>query len=1003
MNAKTSRVIYFLGALLLLVLMPALVEGATITSLKANSNTVGKYERYELSFNLTNVSPANYNPFRPETTGDYLSSAGVDVRAEVITPSGATQTVWGFWDADYVYLGKSTKYPKKDRFVPTSAPHWHIRYAPMSTGVYKVTVKVTDQSGTTSSPQMTFTCVESGKKGFITTSDDGTRFAFSDGTPFVPFGTMMPYGADKLESSLAAMKANGLNLVRRWLVNRDMDDIFRNFESWSSYTSDTSVYRSGTRSARKDVTGAGTLVDQSFIGCKPNTYYKAIAYLKTSSSFNGTVAVNVNEDGATGSTISHTGNSVGGNKDWTLSQTVFKTGSTAEVLHFKPRILSGSTGTVWIDDVGLYECDSSGNITVDCNMVFIPGFEPWTPAQLRLIALARFETLLQMCEELGIYVQATIFDYRLWNSSSPTGFYAQYFGDFWTDAASIAQQDRVLRYLVARFGSYTSLFAWELTNEMDASYTTVRGNWITGRANRIRQGDINKHLITNSLWSSPGDYEYGQLAALDINQVHNYINTEERSGGQGYPTWWNLASGMTIDTNPSNAASGSNSLKATANGTTIAEDAVIYCKPNRSYTIRYKIKTSGVSGKASMVVKFSGGNSPGTNFSIDDSGSMGYVTRSKTFTTGSTAVSFTLYPQLTGSSGTAWWDDIEVIDNVTGINELYNGGFECPPLGDDEYDWARFHTIRCTQRYTGGPNGTKKPWGSGEFGLMGANYDLSYWARPDDTTKPRHDSTGIHLHNCLWAQLVASSALNTPTYWWVSEYVIAWGLWGAWKGATTFAANLPFYDQGTTVATDPCAEVKAISTNSKIRLIGQKKTNCGYFWIQNSQNTWSRVVREGLSPSPISAELTVPGFENGTYTISWYDTYTGVLVRSESQTVTSGALKLTITSLKTDTAIIVTKSREETEQPFINLLLVADKSTAVPSDVITYTITYTNNGSGDATNVEVRLPIPANTTYVSGSASTGGTYDSSANCVKWVIPILGPRASGMCSAKVKIN
>ncbi|MCL6630311.1 MAG: DUF11 domain-containing protein, partial [Armatimonadetes bacterium] len=130
---------------------------------------------------------------------------------------------------------------------------------------------------------------------------------------------------------------------------------------------------------------------------------------------------------------------------------------------------------------------------------------------------------------------------------------------------------------------------------------------------------------------------------------------------------------------------------------------------------------------------------------------------------------------------------------------------------------------------------------------------------------------------------------------------------------------------------------------------------------------------------------------------------TGVLVRSESQTVTSGALKLSVTSLKTDTAVIVAKSREETEQPFINLLLVADKSTAVPSDVITYTITYTNNGSGDATNVEVKLPIPANTTYVSGSASTGGTYDPSANCVKWVIPILAPHASGTCSAKVKIK
>jgi uncharacterized repeat protein (TIGR01451 family) len=985
------------------IFMPALLEAATITSLRANKDVVGRYERYELTFNLTNVSPPNYNPFRPETTGDSLSAPGVDVRAEVITPNGETQIVWGFWDVDYVYLGNSKRYPGRDLLIPASAPHWHIRYSPMSVGVYRITVKVTDQSGTTSSPQMTFTCVESGKKGFITKSDDGTRLAFSDGTPFIPFGTMMPYGAEKFEPSLAAMKANGINFVRRWLVNRERDDIFRNFEGWSPYTSDSTVYRSGTCSAKKTVSGPGTVVDQSFIPCKPNTYYKAIAYLKTSSSFNGTVAVNVNEDGADGSTISHTGNEVGGNRDWTLSEVVFRTGSTAEMLHFKPKIISGSTGTIWIDDVGLYECDSSGNITVDYNMVFIPGFEPWTPAQLRMKALARFEVLLQRCEELGIYVQAAIFDYLLWNRSNPTGFYAEYFGDFFSDPASTAQQDRVLRYLVARFGSYSSLFAWELTNEMDSAYADVRGNWIIARANKIKQGDVHKHLITNSLWNSPGDYKYAQLEVLDLNQVHHYLITEEWSTGQGYPAWGTITSGMTIDTNPSNAASGSKSLKATANGSVIAEEAVIYCKPNRSYTIRYKIKTSGVTGKASMVVRFNGGDSPGTGFSIDDSGTIGYTARSRTFNTGSTAVNFVVSPQLTGSSGTAWWDDVEVIDNVTGNNLLYNGGFECPPLGDDEYDWARFHTMNDIQCYTCGPNGTDKPWASGEFGLMGDRYDLSYWARRDDNTKPRHDSTGIHLHNCLWAQFMASSALNTPVYWWVTEYVIAWDLFSAWKGITTFAANLPFYDQGTTVASDPCAEIRATSSDSRIRILGQKKANSGYFWIQNSQNTWSRVVREGVNPTPVSATLTVPGFEEGVYTLSWYDTYTGLLTREESQTVTDGTLSMSVASLATDTALIVVKSREGAGHPFVDVTLVADKTTAVPSDIITYTLTYTNNGSGEAVNVEVKLPIPTNTTYVPGSASPGGTYDSSANCIKWTIPNLAPGASGVFSAKVRVN
>jgi len=981
-------------------LLPSAGKAATITSLRANTDTVGRYEKYELTFNLTGVSPSDYNPFRWETTGDSLSPPGVNVRAEVVIPSGLTKTVWGFYDVDFAYLGNSTKHPGRERMVPISAPHWHVRYAPTALGVHKITVKVTDASGTTSSSQLTFNCVESARKGFVRVSADGARLVYPDGSPFVPFGMMMPYGTDKVAPATATMKANGINFVRRWLVNREKDDIFQEFEGWTLYTSDTSVYRSGKRSVTRTVTGTGTLVDQSFIGCKPNTYYKAYAYLKTSSSFNGQVAVNVNEDGADGSTVSHTGTGIGANQNWALSQVIFRTGGSAEMLHFKPKILSGSSGTVWIDDVGLYECDSGGNVAVDYNMVFNPGFEEWTPARLRMVPLARFEYLLGVCEANDIVVQATIFDYRLWNKTSPIGFYAQYFGDWWTDAASIAQQERALRYLIARFAHYRSLFAWELTNEMDASYTDVRGNWIAGRASFIHSGDPYSHLVTNSMWSSPGDYEYGQLEELDLNQVHNYIITEEWTDGQGYPSWLGISSGMAIDTNPANAASGSKSLKAAANGSTISETAEVYCKPARSYTLRYKIKTSGVTGKASVIIKFSGGSSPGSTITLEDSGTMGYTSRTKTFTTGSTAVSFTVNLQLTGSSGTAWWDDIEVIDNATGYPCLYNGGFESLPLGDDEFEWASFHTLRCVQTYEAGPNGANKPWASGEFGLMGADYDLSYWARYNDTTKPRHDSTGIHVHNCIWAQLMASSALNTPTYWWVTEYILPYNLYGVWKGATSFAAESPFYDRGTLVSTDSCAEARASSTDSRIRILGRKKASSGYFWIQNSQHTWSRVVREGLTPTAAGATLSIPGFEDGGYTIKWYDTYTGLLTGTESQNIVGGVLKLSVASLSKDVAAIVTKQQA---QPQVSLTLTADKLSAVPLEVVTYTLRYKNEGSVDAVNVEVKLPIPADTTYIAGSASPGGTYDPAANCVRWTVAILPPGASGEFTAKVRVN
>lgn len=986
-----------------LTLLPALGRAAAISSLKANTDTVGRYEKYELTFDLTGVTPSDFNPFRPETTGDSLSPAGVDVWAEVMTPSGAVQKVWGFYDVDFAYLGNFSNpdHAKYERIVPVSDPHWHVRYAPAEVGSHRVTVKVTDRAGTSSSQQLAFACVESAHRGFVKVSEDGTRFVYSDGSPFVPFGTMMPYGTEKIAPTTAAMKANGMNFVRKWLVNRDKDDIHRDLEGWSSYTADTTVRRSGERSAVETVTGTGSVVDKSFIGCKPNTYYRAFAYLKTSSAFDGQVAVYVVEDRADRTKVVRTGNKIGGGRDWAYSEVVFKTGDNAEMLHFKPRVLSGSTGTVWVDDVGLYECDSAGRATLDYNMVFNPSFEVWTPAQLRLIPLARFEHLLQMCEANDIVVEPVFFDYRLWNKISPTGFYSRFFGDWWSDPASIAQQERALRYVIARFAHYRSLFAWELTNEMDASYTDVRGAWIAGRANFIRAGDPYDHPITNSYWSSPADYEYGQMRELDFNQVHYYINTEERAGGQGYPTWWNISSGMAIDSNPANAASGSKSLRATANGSTISEAAAVYCRPAGSYTLSYKIKTSGVTGEASVVVRFYGGTSPGSPITLSNTGTADYITRTRTFTTGPTAVKFTIEPRLTGTSGTAWWDDVEIVDSATGRPVLYNGGFESPPFGDDEFEWAVYHTMRSRERYEGGPDGTSKPWGSGEFGLMGADYDLSYWARYDDTTKPRHDSTGIHLHNCLWAQLMASAALNTPTYWWVESYVLAHNLHSAWKGATSFAGALPFYNRREAVSTDTCAaDVLASSSDARIRLLGQKDSTSGYFWIQNKENTWSRVVREGLAPTPTSASLSITGFESGSYTANWYDTYTGSLVRTESANAVGGALQLSVSSLSTDTAVVVQKIQA---QPQLSLVLTVDKTTAVPSEVITYTLDYTNEGDGEAVNVELTLPIPANTTFVSGSVSDGGVYDPAANCVRWAVPTLGPGASGRCVAKVKVN
>ena len=58
-----------------------------------------------------------------------------------------------------------------------------------------------------------------------------------------------------------------------------------------------------------------------------------------------------------------------------------------------------------------------------------------------------------------------------------------------------------------------------------------------------------------------------------------------------------------------------------------------------------------------------------------------------------------------------------------------------------------------------------------------------------------------------------------------------------------------------------------------------------------------------------------------------------------------------------------------------------------PGDKLTYTITVRNNTDAEMKGVKVLDAIPAGTTYVADSASSGGTYDATAKNVKWSVDI----------------
>lgn len=163
-----------------------------------------------------------------------------------------------------------------------------------------------------------------------------------------------------------------------------------------------------------------------------------------------------------------------------------------------------------------------------------------------LKAACRIEKIIEIAESLGITVQLVINDHgqfsswvnARWNENPynstnggmvPSGNPEQFF----TSASAIEMHQRRLRYIVARYGAYTNLSAWELFNEVQ--FTGRNGmNWFNSQSMRsaiaswhqvmaswIKTLDPFQHLVTTSSDES-GFQGIWELPDIDLTQIHDY-------------------------------------------------------------------------------------------------------------------------------------------------------------------------------------------------------------------------------------------------------------------------------------------------------------------------------------------------------------------------------------------------------------------------------------------------------------------------------------------------
>jgi len=190
--------------LLILTIAISQAKATTISGISQNSSTIGKYTKYELTFTLSRTYT---NPFEP---------CEVDVTVTFHQPDGTDVNIPGFYYRAYTVSGSNP-----ETYTTAGAISWKARFAPSQIGSYTCDIKVKDVDGTaTATSAGSFTCTESGKKGFIRVDPNQHDFLkYANGDTYLAIGQNIGWNSGGIyiwDDYLKKLHNAGANWVRLW-------------------------------------------------------------------------------------------------------------------------------------------------------------------------------------------------------------------------------------------------------------------------------------------------------------------------------------------------------------------------------------------------------------------------------------------------------------------------------------------------------------------------------------------------------------------------------------------------------------------------------------------------------------------------------------------------------------------------------------------------------------------------------------------------------------------
>ena len=197
--------LYLYSHLMLLLVVGAIpAKATTISNISQNSGTIGRFEKFEITFTLSRTYT---NPFDP---------CEVDVTVTFHKPDGTDVNIPGFYYRAYTVSGSNP-----ETYPTAGAISWKARFAPSLLGSYTCDIKVKDVDGTaTVTNAKTFTCQQSSLKGFIKIDPNQHDFLkYDNGDTRLNIGENIAWNGGGIygwNNSLVKLHNAGANWVRLW-------------------------------------------------------------------------------------------------------------------------------------------------------------------------------------------------------------------------------------------------------------------------------------------------------------------------------------------------------------------------------------------------------------------------------------------------------------------------------------------------------------------------------------------------------------------------------------------------------------------------------------------------------------------------------------------------------------------------------------------------------------------------------------------------------------------